>query len=297
MFSLIHTYDAYDYCNDTPLNNNCWLQVTGSPTCDWGNVSNNVMDYNQWVPKAWTPCQIDRATTSLNTTPNSNYIYNCSDCVPANANFVITGFNCGSNPITMDCRGSFNEDGYFIEVFKVSSPSSTTVIAGTYFSSWYTGQVPSINLKTIYTPGFTNGYYRIKLAVQNHRSNNTFCNSWDEETKVTSYTTSCSTPPPPCTGCGGKVDSSETSIDASLAASSLNLYPNPNNGSFNIELIGYTGNAIIEAFDLNGSRIFSSTVLFNHSFVIDLNNVATGIYQLKFTTENFSTYRKFIITK
>ena len=67
----------------------------------------------------------------------------------------------------------------------------------------------------------------------------------------------------------------------SFDISDLVLYPNPNNGNFNIQFTSNTGNEIkVNVHDLRGRAIFSKSYnnngLFNES--IELNNVQSGIY-------------------
>ena len=59
------------------------------------------------------------------------------------------------------------------------------------------------------------------------------------------------------------------------------LYPNPNNGSFNIQFNSNTGNEIkINVHDVRGREIFAKSYnnngLFNES--LELNNVQSGVY-------------------
>lgn len=72
--SLIHTWDDNDNCNDTPMGYeyesgkfaNCWSLSTNPPYCNyWPNISNNIMDYNQYYPHAYTLCQIGRINDNL----------------------------------------------------------------------------------------------------------------------------------------------------------------------------------------------------------------------------------------
>ncbi len=56
---LAHTWATNDGCDDTPKNNNCWNYVEGSSRCNWGQLSNNVMDYNAFQ-NAYSPCQIGK---------------------------------------------------------------------------------------------------------------------------------------------------------------------------------------------------------------------------------------------
>lgn len=59
VLGLSHTWSGRDGCDDTPAHDNCF-SYTGVPPCD-GDISNNMMDYNQWQ-HAMTPCQIGRVT-------------------------------------------------------------------------------------------------------------------------------------------------------------------------------------------------------------------------------------------
>ena len=69
--------------------------------------------------------------------------------------------------------------------------------------------------------------------------------------------------------------------DNELNISDLVLYPNPNNGNFNIQFTSNSGNDIkVNVHDLRGRAIFNETYsnngLFNES--IELNSVQSGIY-------------------
>ncbi|MFN7014954.1 MAG: T9SS type A sorting domain-containing protein, partial [Bacteroidia bacterium] len=59
------------------------------------------------------------------------------------------------------------------------------------------------------------------------------------------------------------------------------LYPNPNNGNFNIQFTSTSGNEIkVNVHDIRGREIFSKSYnnngLFNES--LQLNNVQSGVY-------------------
>ncbi len=60
----------------------------------------------------------------------------------------------------------------------------------------------------------------------------------------------------------------------------LQLYPNPNNGSFNIKYIPLTDNVKINVFDISGRQIFEKAYLPNGDFneVINLQNASKGVY-------------------
>lgn len=91
-------------------------------------------------------------------------------------------------------------------------------------------------------------------------------------------------------------------IDGSLKSQDFDLekmaiYPNPSQAIFNVSF----GNAIpksLEVYDISGKIIVSKNDLKNNqkNIVIDLSKAATGIYFLKFSTEN-QTITKRIIKK
>ena len=249
------------------------------------------MDYNQWQP-AYSPCQISRIIATITTTPGTNYIYNCSDCVPANANFTIGSQYCGNSPIAMDCRGSYQENNYFLEIYKTSTLTSTNVISGTFFSAWYSSQAPLIsNLRTVYTPGFGNGIYRIKLAVQNFRPNSQPCNVWDEEVKyITSYVNT------DCSGGGSGKNEESYMEDISLVDNlSMNVYPNPNNGNILID-VSILGQYRVLATNVNGQIVIDQTHLFEGQ-PLNLSIDNAGVYALHILSENYATSKKIIIIK
>lgn len=62
VLSLRHSWNSNDGCEDTPLNDNCWV-TSKEPPCE-GLQSNNLMDYNAHQ-SAITPCQIARMQASL----------------------------------------------------------------------------------------------------------------------------------------------------------------------------------------------------------------------------------------
>jgi hypothetical protein len=69
----------------------------------------------------------------------------------------------------------------------------------------------------------------------------------------------------------------------SFGINDLVLYPNPNNGNFNIQFTSTTGNEIkVNIHDLRGRAIFNKSYinngLFNES--LELSNVQSGIYMV-----------------
>ncbi len=112
--TLRHTWVGNDGCNDTPdgatydalingncvaRNANCWANDIDLNICPisqggngyqpchhWENISNNMMDYNQWEPHAVTTCQIGRINDDLINGGNM-FVHSCNGCMPSQALF------------------------------------------------------------------------------------------------------------------------------------------------------------------------------------------------------------------
>jgi PKD repeat protein len=76
---------------------------------------------------------------------------------------------------------------------------------------------------------------------------------------------------------------------------SFMVYPNPNTGSFNINLNGFKGKTQIEVLTISGQSIFTNEIdgLFTS---IDLGKVSTGMYLVKITNNGQSTMTKVQVT-
>lgn len=76
----------------------------------------------------------------------------------------------------------------------------------------------------------------------------------------------------------------------------LNVYPNPNNGSFYVEMIGYTGKVEIEIMDLSGKRVYQETTgsMQGMAKSFDLN-LTSGIYLLKLNGPQLNETRRVVI--
>jgi len=70
-----------------------------------------------------------------------------------------------------------------------------------------------------------------------------------------------------------------------------NIFPNPNNGNFNVTLNG--SDFLVGVFDLNGKRIFSKECTDFCNF--ELNDFLKGIYLLKLESQSMNIIKKIII--
>jgi hypothetical protein len=184
ILNLRHTWNENDGCDDTPLHGYddpntgerkcCYFKSenSASPCFTWENISNNVMDYNNWQ-SAYTPCQIDRIHIYLNGAGNS-YVHSCGGCAPVNAFFDVSGcfkvprprngLQMYSDPLFLDGRGSVNEDKYKITICEVPSVGDNTCSGGYFNTGLVSGSVEKINLKDLYT-FVANKTYRVELEV------------------------------------------------------------------------------------------------------------------------------------
>jgi hypothetical protein len=75
LLGLQHTWNEDDGCEDTPMGiyndetgyGQCWGHTGKAPCDDWRNISNNIMDYNENFPHAYTPCQVGKIQKILST--------------------------------------------------------------------------------------------------------------------------------------------------------------------------------------------------------------------------------------
>jgi len=75
----------------------------------------------------------------------------------------------------------------------------------------------------------------------------------------------------------------------------VRVYPNPTSDKLNIEV---SENSKIQMFDLNGKQVISETTVNGYQKqIIDVNNLANGIYMLKVYNDNFVKMQKVVINK
>jgi len=81
--------------------------------------------------------------------------------------------------------------------------------------------------------------------------------------------------------------------------STCNVFPNPNNGTFTIQLDKAHSNVSIYIYDLIGRIVYSKNGLFDqlNTEVIKLPDVSDGLYYLHLLSENINAFEKIIIKK
>ena len=76
------------------------------------------------------------------------------------------------------------------------------------------------------------------------------------------------------------------------------IYPNPSNGNFNIELKGVSQhNSSIEIYNLNAEKVYSSKVKNNSTLHLNIPNLISGMYLVLLRTDNKIFSSKLIIQK
>lgn len=73
----------------------------------------------------------------------------------------------------------------------------------------------------------------------------------------------------------------------------IKLYPNPNNGQFQIQLGNSETTAAVVVYDLTGKRVFGKNVADNET--IDLGNVQKGMYLVSITSGNTVSTKKIVV--
>ena len=72
------------------------------------------------------------------------------------------------------------------------------------------------------------------------------------------------------------------------------IYPNPNNGSFEIKMSNISDKVEIEILDINGKIIYKNTSS-NKNQTINIENISSGVYILKANQNGYFKTKKLII--
>lgn len=83
-----------------------------------------------------------------------------------------------------------------------------------------------------------------------------------------------------------------------IGTANVELYPNPVNSMFSVNLTSVENTGTIELYDLSGQRVFTNTYETsngNYSQVFDVSNLSAGIYVLRIITAKEMISRKVIV--
>jgi len=81
-----------------------------------------------------------------------------------------------------------------------------------------------------------------------------------------------------------------------VALNNFNIYPNPSNTIFNIELHDFGSREILSVYDIFGRKI-KTKKLNNQKTNVNLNGFSNGVYFFKITSENGNSIKKVIYKK
>ena len=127
MLGLNHTWNQDDDCDDTPKGfktetgewGQCWAykDIPNTPCSQWKNISNNVMDYNEHFPRAYTPCQINILQTMLRTSA-APFVQQIGGKAPLNI-FLKTQNEYQANDVSIEGTATVNESAHQIEIINL----------------------------------------------------------------------------------------------------------------------------------------------------------------------------------
>lgn len=202
---------------------------------------------------------VDVNTSALNTNSRGNYNvdYSVTDSDNNTAN-TARQIIVNTEP---DAKFGFSFPSGLTVAFRDSSLYDPTAW------QWNFGDGNGSSLKNPSRTYAAAGTYTVCLKARNNYNQAPFSKPIDEECKTVVVTTS--------------IENKE--VDAAFS-----VYPNPNKGVFNIELINSgIKTATIEIYNVIGSKITSLdlNLVKSNNFKMDLTNQPNGIYLIKFITE------------
>ncbi len=99
-----------------------------------------------------------------------------------------------------------------------------------------------------------------------------------------------------CTETSSCHDVNGIGIEEQLEDFEVNIFPNPNNGQFTLEINSAASQeVIVEIRTILGQVVQTTSLITNNKHTIDVGNVESGIYLVIITASNQLTYRKFTV--
>lgn len=202
----------------------------------------------------WTPGGLTGANVVVSPTANTVY--------------TVTGNNaCGINTRTVGITVSAKPTIFVISSASVICVGSSAILTASSTAVTYTWSTGSNSMSISVSPTTTTTY-----TVNG--TNAAGCVGTATITQVVS----------PCTG----IDAASGSV------STINAYPNPTNGEFNITLPTVIANATIEIYNSIGQLVLRSAVKDSY-LKLNISNQPNGIYHLRVMQENKQVYKSKII--
>ncbi|MFT6138056.1 MAG: PKD repeat protein, partial [Salibacteraceae bacterium] len=185
--------------------------------------------------------------------------------------------------VTVDHKGCISQDSILMKILGRPVVTITDTVNGLLFKvtsntsagsthSWDFGDGDSSNFrlpKHIYK---TDGIYTVTYTNSNQ------CRSTSESFEVTVIT---------------------LNILENTSGATLTLYPNPNNGLFNLDFKGLSANDIsVSIMDINGRTVYNEAYGIlngNSNKAVNLVDVATGFYTISVEVDGETYQEKFIV--
>lgn len=135
---------------------------------------------------------------------------------------------------------------------------------------------------------FLPGFHAFEGSYMNASitTNNTFCDS---------YIVSSSNYNEPIASKSSQMQEAKNLKKVLSRKLDVNIFPNPNNGRFIVELNQFEEPVSIKVFDLLGATVFSKNIQVLEQFTVELPNVQQGVYLVQINNGQESIIRKIII--
>jgi hypothetical protein len=81
--------------------------------------------------------------------------------------------------------------------------------------------------------------------------------------------------------------------------STFNIYPNPSDGQFSLELLSNPGIYQVKVFSLTGTQVYSTAInnVSPGAYPINLSSLAAGFYMIHVESDSFNRFKKIMIEK
>lgn len=180
ILGLRHTWNEDDDCEDTPKGNKrpnsgefgqCWAFKEGDTYCgDWSNISNNIMDYNEHFPHAYTPCQLNIIQIMLRTSALP-FVYQLGGDAPMN--FILKAADkYDKDNVLIDATATSNEEAFSIDIFNLKKNPSVPIFfrRKVWKEDWKNTKINQIQLSNLVD--FKSGnYYMLRTRIKDKKGN------------------------------------------------------------------------------------------------------------------------------
>lgn len=174
LLGLYHTWNTDDDCEDTPMGfrkesgewGQCWGYQQKDKYCgNWLNVSNNIMDYNEHFPHAYTPCQINRIQIMLRSSATA-FVEQTGGTAPMSV-FLRAEQEYSPEKVIVDGSATFNDVNSAVEIINLrKNPKVPVWLRKKAWKQEWTGK-PLSRMNLADFTNFSKGnYYLLRARVK-----------------------------------------------------------------------------------------------------------------------------------